>query len=233
MKRDDIKRVITENRVLGKNTIVEPLAKEILGAYSVPVPNSRTVKDVTSAIEAAEEIGYPVVLKLVSPDVIHKSDVGAVRVGIEDPKDMEESWRCMVRNVMDSLPSARIEGFLVEEMVAPGIEVIVGGIRDEQFEGVVMFGMGGIFVEIMKDVSFALTPLEKGEALEMIRKIKGYPVLEGFRGESPKDIDAIADVILKVADIIEDIRDIKELEINPLMVYEKGVMAVDARARIG
>ncbi len=233
MDRRGVERLIKEALSLGKKVLVEPDAKEVLRAHSIAVPEFRFVKDVSSAIEAAEAIGYPIVLKLVSPDILHKSEVHGVAAGIRDIDELQHMWAQMVLSVACEKPFAQIEGFLVEAMARRGIEVIAGVILDEQFGPTLMFGLGGISVEIMKDVSYRIAPITKDDALDMIREIKGYPLLAGFRGDHPKDIDAIADVIVKLSDIASEVRGIKELEINPLIVYENGVIAVDARAILG
>lgn len=233
MDKRGIERLVKEAYSLGRKTLVEPEAKEILRLSSIPVPRFAVVKDVNAAIEAAEKLGYPLVLKIVSPDIIHKSDIGGVAVGIKDGKDLEDHWSYMVLNVADEKPLSLIEGFMVEEMAPKGAEVIVGAIKDEQFGPVVMFGTGGVAVELMKDVSFRLAPLDKKEAIEMMIEVKGFPLLTGYRGDTIKDVEAIADVIVKLAKIVEETDGLKELEINPLLVYEKGVMAVDARAVLG
>ena len=139
----------------------------------------------------------------------------------------------MLLRVADESPTAMIEGFMIEEQVPKGVEVIAGAVKDEQFGVVVMFGTGGVAVELMKDVSFRLAPIDRTEALEMMSEVKGFPLLTGFRGDTIKDVFAIADVLVKLAEIVEKTDGLKELEINPLMVYEEGVMAVDARARLG
>ena len=135
----------------------------------------------------------------------------------------------MVKNISHKVPTAKIDGFLLEEMSPRGVEVIIGGLRDPQFGPVVMFGTGGISVELMKDVSYRIAPLDKKEALEMIREVKGYPLLTGFRGSKPADIDSLSETIVKLSEILIEIEDIKEIEINPLIVYEKGVAAVDVK----
>lgn len=231
--RAAIEKIVKEALSLGRKTLVEPEAKAILSLASIPVPRHRVVRDMTGAIEAASSIGYPVALKLVSPDILHKSDIGGVALGIADAGALEASWSRMILGAADEAPSSVIEGFLIEEMAGKGAEVIVGGIRDAQFGPAVMFGLGGVAVEILKDVSFRLAPVTRDEALEMIAEVRSFPLLKGFRGESPRDLDAIADVIMKVGRIMDETGSIKELEINPLVVYERGALAVDARAVLG
>ncbi|MBI5238587.1 MAG: acetate--CoA ligase family protein [Deltaproteobacteria bacterium] len=233
MVKRAIERIVKEALSLGERALVEPEAKEMLKLSSIPVPRFQVVKDVRAAVEAAESIGYPVVLKVVSADIIHKSDIGGVATGIKTREEIEHQWSKMLLRVADENPVAMIEGFMVEEQVPKGVEVIAGAIKDEQFGVVVMFGTGGVAVELMKDVSFRLAPLDRTEALEMIADVKGFPLLTGFRGDNIKDIFAIADVLVKLAEIVEKTDGLKELEINPLMVYDRGIMAVDARAQLG
>lgn len=228
-----MEKIVKEVLSLGRASLVEPEAKEILRLSSVPVPRFVLAKDMTDAVEATDKIGYPVVLKLVSPDIVHKSDVGGVALGIKNNRELEQRWSEMILTVADETPTALIEGFLVEEMVPKGAEVIIGAVRDPQFGPVVMFGTGGVAVELMKDVSYRLAPVTREEAFEMMGEVKGFPLLTGFRGGTVKDLGAIADVIMKVAEIIEKVDGLKELEINPLVVHERGAVAVDARGSVG
>ncbi|HAO92572.1 MAG: hypothetical protein A2X99_01850 [Deltaproteobacteria bacterium GWB2_55_19] len=230
MDAQAIDRLVIEAQSLGRKTLPEPDAKEILRLSGVPVPRSFVAKDLSGAVEIARKIGYPLVLKVVSPDIPHKSDVGGVALGIRNAKELEEKWAEMVLNVADESATSMIEGFLVEEMAPKGAEVIIGAVRDEQFGPLIMFGTGGVAVELMKDVSFRLGPLSKKEAIGMMTEVKGFALLTGYRGETFKDIEAVAEIILMVSHIMEEVGALKELEINPLLVYERGVMAVDARA---
>ncbi len=231
MKGAEINKVIEAAKGLGRRTLVEPQAKEVLRLASIQVPRFKLVKDLTNAIDCAGAIGYPVALKVVSPDIVHKTDVGGVCLGLRTVRDIEDSFSQIVLNVADEMPMAFLEGFLVEEMVpAGGVEVIVGAVRDAQFGPVVMFGIGGIAVELMKDVSFRLSPVTREDALEMMAEVKGFALLTGYRGAGMRDISAVADVIVKLSGVIENIQEIKELEINPLVVYHRGAVAVDARA---
>lgn len=228
-----IEKIVKETLSLGRKTLIEPEAKAVISLASIPVPRHKVVKDMAGAVEAASEIGYPVALKLISPDILHKSDIGGVALGIRDAGELEMNWSRIILGAADEAPASVIEGFLIEEMAGQGTEVIVGGIRDAQFGPAVMFGLGGVAVELLKDVSFRLAPVSREEAFEMISEVKSYPLLTGFRGGSHKDLDAIADVIMKIGRIMEGVSAIKELEINPLVVYERGALAVDARAVLG
>jgi len=225
-----IERIVKEALSVGAKVLVEPEAKEVLRLASFTVPRSKAVKDVSAAIEAAREIGFPVALKLVSPDIIHKSDAGGVYLNIKDERELEEKWSCIILGIADDYPTALIEGFLIEEMVRSGAEVIVGCVRDPQFGPAVMFGIGGANVELMKDVSFRLAPVTREEAFEMMGEVKGFPTLTGFRGQTIKDLGAIADALIKLGEIVDSVDGLKELEINPLIVHERGALVADARA---
>ena len=230
MSKQGIKELIEKNLALERTTLSEPEAKEILALGAVPVPRFVVIEDVNEVIDAAEEFGYPLVLKVVSSDIRHKSDVGGVSLDIKDPSELSERLSLMLLHIADESPMSLIEGFILEEMLPKGVEVVVGAIKDDQFGVVIMFGTGGVTVELMGDVSFRLAPVERDEVLEMIKEVRGFPLLEGYRGDSAKDIDSVVELILKVAKIVEETDGLKELEINPLIVYEEGVVAVDAHA---
>jgi len=210
-------------------SLVEPEVKGFLKECSIAVPRSFVETDLEAALVKAAEIGYPLVLKVVSRDIIHKSDVGGVAVGLRDEQELRRAWNEIYISIAHRCPSAKIEGFLVEEMAPRGVEVIVGALRDEQFGPTVMFGMGGVAIELIKDVSFRLAPVDEAGAIEMMKECKGFPLLSGYRGNSAKDIKAAAGVIVKLAGIIAGSRLVKEFEINPLVVHDDGCMALDAR----
>lgn len=225
-----IERIVKETLSTGRKVLVEPEAKEVLRLAGFPVPASRVVKDVSAAIEAAGELGFPVAMKLVSPDILHKSDAGGVFLNLGSEREIEEKWSDIILGVADDYPTALIEGMLIEKMAPKGAEVIVGAVRDEQFGPAVMFGTGGIAVELMKDVSFRLAPVTREEAFEMMGEVKGFPILTGYRGQTVKDLGAIADALIKIGEIMARVDGIRELEINPLIVHERGAVVADARA---
>jgi len=229
MTKQEAKKFIDDAVQSGRKSLLEPEAKEILKAWEIPLPPNFVVKDKDAVIGAANNIGYPVVLKVVSRDILHKTEAGGVMAGLKNAQEVEDSFNEMIFELSDHYATAKIEGFLIERMVDKGVEVIVGGIRDAQFGPAVMFGIGGVIVELLKDVSFRLAPVTKEECLAMMEEIKAYPLLAGYRGAEPADLDAIADVIIKVGNIMAEAVDIKEMEINPLIVYPEGAMAVDAR----
>ena len=223
-------RDIIQNALQNKRyELLEPEAKELIGDFGITTTRHAVTSSVKGAIQAATSIGYPVVLKIVSPDIRHKTDAGGVKVGIKDDEGVGVAYEEIIKNVKKKMPDARIDGILVEEMATPSTEVIVGGLRDPQFGQAMMFGLGGIFVEIYKDVSFRIAPLEEHEALDMIHEIKGVKVLKGFRNTEALDITAVAQTIIKVSNIMVSLEEIKEIDLNPVIVYPKGVKAVDAR----
>lgn len=226
----EIKKILKDASDAGRKILTEPVAKEILRLSAIPVPRFSVISEMDDAVLTASRLGFPVALKIVSPDIVHKSEANGVAIGIKDIAELEERLSCMILNVADHNPMASIEGFLIEEMAPKGVEVIVGAVRDEQFGTVLMFGAGGVAVELMKDVSFRLGPVEREDALGMISEVKGFPLLTGYRGDSVKDVEAIADVIVKLSMIMEEADGLKEIEINPLMVFDRGALAVDARA---
>ncbi|TWU52657.1 succinyl-CoA synthetase subunit beta [Candidatus Brocadiaceae bacterium B188] len=209
--------------------LLEPEAKDLVEAFGIKTTKHRIASSHAEAIQVARSLGYPVALKIVSPDVSHKTDVGGVRLGIGDDNGVRDAYDEILRNVTRRVPDARIHGVLVQEMATPSTEVIVGGVRDPQFGPAVMFGLGGIFVEVFQDVSFRIAPVEEYEALDMIQCLKGVRVLKGFRNREAADITALAQAIVRVSDIMVAVEEIKEIDLNPILVYSKGAKAVDAR----
>ncbi len=222
--KEIIEKAKAENRPL-----VEPEAKEILKLYGIPVPDFKVATNEEEAVKFSREIGYPVVMKIVSPQIIHKSDAGGVKINIKSDEEARKAFREIMENAKNYKPDADLWGVIIYKLLPLGKEVIVGMIRDPQFGPAVMFGLGGIFVEILKDVSFRVAPITKEEALEMIKEIKAYPILAGARGEKPVDIEALADVVVKVGELALELPEVKELDINPIFAYEDSAIAVDAR----
>ncbi|MEM2538746.1 MAG: acetate--CoA ligase family protein, partial [Candidatus Methanomethylicia archaeon] len=177
----------------------------------------------------SREIGYPVVFKIVSPDIIHKSDVGGVIINIKNEEEAKNAYKKIMDNVKKHNPNAKIVGILVQEMAPAGLEVIIGGIKDPQFGHAIMFGLGGIFVEILKDVTFRIVPITREDAEEMIREIRGYPLLKGYRGQPPVDENAIIEALMKTSKLLMDFPKIEQLDLNPIFAYEKGIKVIDAR----
>lgn len=207
----------------------ESQASDILNSYGIPTTTRAISTSENEAIHHANEIGYPVVLKVDSPDILHKSEADAIRLNIKNELEVRNAFEEIIRNAKTYNPNAEITGVSVQEMLPEGVEVIVGVTNDPVFGHVIMFGLGGIFVEIFQDISFRVAPLTKSDAFEMVEEIKSYKILNGARGKSPVDVDAIVDVLLKVSALVSDYGDyIDELDINPLIVYEKGIKAADA-----
>jgi len=213
----------------GRAILTEYESKRILKQAGISVVETKLAKTQKEAVSFSQKIGFPVVLKITSPDVIHKSDSEGVKLSINSAAEVKKAYNEILKKVRKQYPDAIIHGVSVQKMVRPGTEVIVGTSKDPQFGPVIMFGLGGIFVEVLKDVSFRIIPLGRKDALEMIEEIKGYPLLQGYRGKEPADISALVDIILKISKFIEENPQIKELELNPIFVYRNRAIAVDAR----
>jgi acyl-CoA synthetase (NDP forming) len=226
---EKVSKIFEEARKEGRNYLLEPEAKTICMEYGIPVTTFRVAKTADEAVKLAEEIGYPTVLKIVSPDVIHKFDVGGVVLSLKSPEDIRNAYKKILENVKKHKPEAKVKGILVQEMAPSSTEVIVGSTKDPQFGPALMFGLGGIFVEVLKDVTFRIAPITERDAREMITEVKAYPILKGYRNQPPADIDAIVKILLKTSKLVMDHQEIKELDLNPIMVYEKGAKTVDAR----
>ncbi|MCL7414629.1 MAG: acetate--CoA ligase family protein [ANME-2 cluster archaeon] len=196
---------------------------------NIPVLPMRQVSTAAEAVEAAKALGYPVVMKILSPDISHKSDVGGVVLDLGSDGEVKEAYHKMMERVTSQVPGASIQGVMLQKMARSGLEVIIGAKKDPQFGHVIMFGLGGIFVEICKDVSFRVTPVNREMAQQMILEIKGSPILGGARGRTAVDIEAMIDVITGLSRLLEKHPEIVELDINPLVVYPKEAIAVDAR----
>ncbi len=222
---------LIEGKVLKKKALSELETKMLVKKYNIPVPKSALAKTADEAVNIANKIGYPVVMKIMSPDIIHKTDVGGVLVGLNTAEEVRRGFEKIIKSVSERAKGARIEGILVEEMIKGGYEVIIGGLRDSVFGPIIMFGgVGGIYVEIFKDVSFRLAPVSKEEAFEMIRETRGYKILQGYRSIPPADLDALADLISKVSHIIDEREEILELDLNPVRVFKDKIVVLDAKA---
>lgn len=213
----------------GRTTLLEPEAKTICMEYGIPVTKFKLASSEENAVEHAHEIGFPVVLKIVSPDIVHKFDVGGVILNLKNGRQVREAYKKIISNVKRCKPDARIVGILVQEMAPSSTEVIVGMTKDPQFGPALMFGLGGIFVEVLKDVSFRVAPITERDAREMITEIRGYPVLMGYRGMPPADVDTLVQILLKTSKLVTEHLEVDQLDLNPIMVYEKGAKVVDAR----
>jgi len=219
------------NRALkeGRRHLTEVESKELLKEAGIPVIESRLARSKEEALSLAREMGFPVVLKVVSPNIVHKSDIGGVKLGLGGEEEVAKAYDEITVSVRQNQPSASLQGVSVQRMARPGVEVIIGMNKDPQFGPVLMFGLGGVLVEVLKDVSFRIVPLTRRDASQMIREIKGFPILEGYRGQEPADIELLEDTILKLSDFVESHPQIKELDLNPIFAYKDGLAAVDAR----
>jgi acyl-CoA synthetase (NDP forming) len=221
--------IIDMVRSSGRHQLTEAEAKELIKGTGIPVVATVLCHSAREAAAAAREIGFPVAMKVVSVDIIHKSDVGGVVLDLNNATQVQKAYRDMIAAVKANQPAAIITGVTVQAMAKKGTEVIIGLTRDPQFGPVVMFGLGGILVELIKDISFRIVPLERRDATEMMKEIKGYPLLKGYRGQPPADLEALENIILKVAALAESRPEIRELDLNPVIAYARGVIVVDAR----
>jgi acyl-CoA synthetase (NDP forming) len=227
----DAARLITDARAQKRAALDELAGKRLLAAYGIAVPKSVVVQDATEAATVCATLKPPLVLKVMSPDILHKSDVGGVKTDLNSAEAVNEAIKAMM--AAPAIAGSRIDGFLVEEMAPPGQEVVVGGVRDPQFGPLVMAGLGGVLVEVLGDVSFRICPITRLDAEEMLAELKGAPLLAGARGRRPVSRAAIVDVLLKVGGesglLMTHAADIQEADINPVIVSESGAVAVDAR----
>ncbi len=213
----------------GRSILTEFESKKILKQAGISVVETKLAKTQKEAVSLSQKMGFPVALKITSPDVIHKSDSGGVKLSINSVAEVKKAYDEILKKVRKQYPGAIIHGVSVQKMALPGTEVIVGTSKDPQFGPVIMFGLGGIFVELLKDVSFRVIPVEQRDAQEMIKEIKGYPLLQAYRGKEPANISALVEIILKISKLIEENPQIKELELNPIFAYKNKAVAVDAR----
>ena len=198
-------------------------------AYGIPTPKFLIAHSATEAASKAEEIGYPTVLKIVSPDILHKTEIGGVIVGLKTGDQVRSAYNQIFANVKQHDPKVRVEGVLVQSMAPEGIEVIVGGLRDSTFGPTVLFGLGGIFVEVLKDASFRVAPVSKLDTRQMIEEVRGYPLLKGARGQPASDEEAISRIIQTTSKLMLENNQIQQVDLNPVIVYAKGAAVVDAR----
>jgi acetate---CoA ligase (ADP-forming) len=232
VQRDKVKEVLQRVKADGRQFVLEPEAHEILQAYGFPVVPFAWTRSEDQAVRAAADLGYPVVLKIVSPDVIHKFDVGGVKVNLADGDAVREAYAEILASVARVHPGAAVQGMLVQKMMPQGRETILGMTRDPQFGPLLMFGLGGTFVEVFRDVNFSLAPISEDWALKMIQGLKGYRILTNFRGEPPADLAAIVDALERLSQLVLDFPEMKELDINPFLVLEEGQGAAVMDARI-
>lgn len=209
--------------------ILETEAVEYLKRFNIPYPDHGLAANAEEAVALAAKIGFPVVLKIVSPQVVHKSEAGGVAVGLKSPEEVKAAADKILQSVKAHVPDAEIKGLLVCAQAASGVEMIVGGLRDGIFGPAVMVGLGGIFTEIMKDVAFRVHPLSEEQALAMLKDLKGYPLLTGARGREAVNLEALAKLVVAVAKLMNDCPEVSELDLNPVLAYPDKILPVDAR----
>ena len=221
--------IIDQARTQGRKILTEVESKQLLEEAGVPTARARLATSRDAAVQAAREIGFPVVLKVVSPQITHKTDVGGVKLDLKSPEEVAAAFDEIMAAARRAAPDATVDGVSVQQMARPGIEVIVGVSTDPQFGPVIMFGLGGVLVEVLKDVSFRIIPIAPRDARQMIREIKGFPLLEGYRGQDPADLAALESLLLRVSGFVEQQPEVSELDLNPVFAYKDGALAVDAR----
>ena len=226
MKSNEIlARARQENRTV----LTEIEAKQILMQAGINCTDTRLAATEEAAVKLSEQFGYPVVLKVSSVDITHKSDAGGVKVNLKDKAAVEQAYDDIMASCTAKYPNADIEGISVQGMAKAGTEVIIGMTKDPSFGPVLMFGLGGVFVEVLKDVAFRIIPIEKSDAEEMINEIKGKKILEGYRGQEPADVASLRQMLLKLSDFVDATPEIEEIDMNPVFSYKDGAVVVDAR----
>ncbi|MFW6038085.1 MAG: acetate--CoA ligase family protein [Candidatus Saliniplasma sp.] len=226
--QDIIKKAKEQNR----NTLFEDEAREILEIAEIPIARGQVVQSIEEAVDVAEKIGYPLVLKVVSEDIIHKMDVGGVRLGVHDQAELVDAYESICSQVRNRIPNAKIKGISVSEYVEEGEEVVIGGMIDPSFGPVVMFGLGGIYVELLKDVVFRIAPIDTQEACEMIQDTQSFSILIGARGKERKDIKSIAEMISKLGDLIYFVDGINDIDLNPVAAMKDRAVALDVAINV-
>jgi acetyltransferase len=233
--REKVKKIFEEVRKDGRKVLFPHEAIAVIEAYGVEAPGSKLAKTAEEAVTHAETIGYPVVMKVVSPDIMHKTDIGGVELNLTNSQMVRIAFEEIMMKSRKAQPLAKIYGITVDKMVPRGREMIIGMSRDPQFGPMIMFGLGGIYVNFLKDVSFRLAPVNEREAQEMMEETRSYTLLKGVRGEAPADINALRDAIMRIGVMVWDQPELKELDINPILVYDenKGVSALDVKMTLG
>ena len=226
-----IARIVEGARADGRSFLLAEEGRDLMEAAGIGMPETRVARNMKEAVRFAESIGYPVVMKVVSRDILHKSDAGGVALDLENREEVMDAYQAIMSNCRTRVPGARIKGIQVSEMAPSGVELIVGARKDPAFGPTIMFGMGGIYVEVLKDVTFRAVPFSRAEAIEMMKEIRAYPLLLGVRGEERKDIESVLDTIIRLGTVIQRCDGISDIEVNPLMAYEQGqgAKAVDIR----
>jgi acyl-CoA synthetase (NDP forming) len=212
-----------------RTVLTEIEAKQILSQAGISCTETKLATSKENAVAVAEQMGYPVVLKISSVDISHKSDAGGVKVNLKSKADVEKAYDDIMASCTSAFPKANIEGVSVQGMAKPGTEVIMGMTKDASFGPVIMFGLGGVLVEVIKDVAFRIVPIEKADAEAMVNEIQGKKLLDGYRGNDPADIPFLQDMLVKLSDFVDKTPELKEIDMNPVFAHKKGAVVVDAR----
>ena len=221
--------IIASVRQQGRTVLTEIEAKQVFSEAGISTTATVLASSQKEAVALSEKIGFPVVLKVASPDITHKTDAGGVKIGLKNKAEVRKAYAEIMASVRPKYPEAKIDGVSVQSVARPGVEIIIGVFKDPQFGPVIMFGLGGIFVEVLKDVAFRIIPIVRRDAAEMIKEIKGYAMLNGYRGHEAAHIPSLEDMLLKVSDFVEQTPGIKEIDLNPIFAYRDSAVAVDAR----
>src|ERR1700749_2288729 len=227
--KTEVRKILDAVKASGRTSLTAPEGKLVCDAYGIPVPKEGVASSAAEAAKLASGMGFPVVLKIVSPEILHKTEAGGVIVGIKTAEDAQKTYDTILANAKKYKADAKIEGVQVQQMLAGGTEVIVGSITDGSFGKLVAFGLGGVLVEVLKDITFRLAPATKQDALSMLDGIQAHEMLKGVRGGDPVDRDALADVIVKVSQLVSDFPEIVELDLNPAFATKKDAIAADVR----
>jgi acyl-CoA synthetase (NDP forming) len=233
MPPETVERILQAVSRENRKNLLEPEAKEICQAYGMPIPPFSVARNPSEAAEIAGKVQFPVVLKVVSEDILHKTESGGVLLDLNSKEQVENGYNQVIINVHAYNEKARVRGVLVQHMAPKGVEVIVGGLRDSQFGPTVLFGLGGIFVEILKDASFRVAPISEFDSREMITEIRGHSILDGTRGQPPADKQAIVRTLQATSKLMVENEAIQQVDLNPVIVYETGASIVDARIILG
>jgi acetate---CoA ligase (ADP-forming) subunit beta len=225
----DFNEIIEEVRKQDRKVLTEIEAKRVFSGIGIEVTKTLLASSQKEAAAESEEIGFPVVLKVASPDITHKTDAGGVRVGLKNKAEVRRAYAEIMAAARQKFPGAKIKGCSVQAVARPGIEIIIGTFKDPQFGPVIMFGLGGIFVEVLKDVAFRIIPIVRRDAAEMIKEIKGYGLLNGYRGHEPAHIPTLENMLLEISDFADKTPGVKEIDLNPVFAYKDSAVAVDAR----
>ena len=222
-------QIFAQARQEGRIVLTEIESKDVFNSIGIKTVETRLATSKEQAIDFSKMLGYPLVMKIASPDITHKSDAGGVKTGLKDETEVAGAYDAILSSIHKNCPDAKIDGVSVQSMARPGTEIIIGMFKDAQFGPVLMFGLGGILVEVLKDVCFRVVPLTARDAREMIKEIKGYTLLKGYRGYEPADLSYLEGLLLRISDFCEKTPEVKEIDLNPIFVYRDGGAIVDAR----